>query len=357
MRETRAEVRATWGGPRATTVVAVQASGFAVDHESRRGDCYGTLDVDDRLRRLAAYLAVDAPVGARLVARGGLRADHFVGLESTASGYAELSYGLGDWSARVAASRSRQALGSLRNEETRDAVTVAFDILFPVPEAPVPSSTELVAGLGGSLRGVQVRIDGYLRELGHLRLAADPYPRSAIVDPEEWEPASGRMRGLEVAWSLVRSRGLSVLGGYRWARVEYDVQPREGYARPQELPEWSGGRYTPRFHRDHELELAPSFRHGSHTWSARVSLRSGIPYPEDHPFVEPGSRLPMYHRVDVGWGRDVGSWAIRASVANLLLKVNALGYWYFEEDEDRGARDAREDGFRVLPFLKAEFRW
>ena len=343
MRETRVEVRATWSGPRATTVAAVQASGFAVDHETSGGDRYGTIDVDDRLGRLAEYLSVGAPVGARLVARGGLRADHFVGLESTASGYAELSYGLGDWSARVAASRSRQALGSLRNEETRDAVTVAFDILFPVLESPVPSSTELVAGLGGSLRGVQVRVDGYLRELDHLRLAADPYPRSAIADPEEWEPASGSMRGLEVGWSLVRSQGLSVLGGYRWARVEYDVQSR--------------GRYAPRFHRDHELELAPSFRHGSHTWSARISIRSGIPYPEDHPDAEPGSRLPMYHRADVGWGRDIGSWLIRASVANLLLNVNALGYWYYEEDKDRGAREARKDGFRVLPFLKAEFRW
>ena len=60
----------------------------------------------------------------------------------------------------------------------------------------------------------------------------------------------------------------------------------------------------------------------------------------------------MYHRVDVGWGRDVGSWAIRASVANLLLNVNALGYWHFGPD-----RTAREDGFAVLPFLKAEFRW
>ena len=354
MRETRAEVRATWGGPRATMVVAVQASGFAVDHETYGASRYGTIDVDGRLGRLAAYLSVDAPVGARLVARSGLRADHFVGLESTTSGYAEVSYDLGDWSARVAASRSRQALGSLRNEETRDAVTVAFDILFPVPESPVPSSTELVAGLGGSLRGVHVRIDGYLRELDHLRLGADPFLFSAFVDSAELESASGSMRGLEVAWSLVRSQGLSVLGGYRWAWVEYDVQSRGGY-KPRPLPEWSRGSYTPRFHRDHELELAPSFRHGYHTWSVRVSLRSGIGirYPEGHYDVERGGRLPMYHRVDVGWGRDVGSWAIRASVANLLLNVNALGYWYY----GRPDRTAREDGFALLPFLKAEFRW
>ncbi len=187
-------------------------------------------------------------------------------------------------------------------------------------------------------------MDGYLRELDHLRLI-EPHEQgwqTPIQTPDEWHRGSADMRGLEVAWSLVRSQGLSVLGGYRWARVEYDVQSR--------------GRYTPRFHRDHELELAPSFRHGSHTWSARVSLRSGIPYPEGYPYAEPGSRLPMYHRVDVGWGRDVGSWAIRASVANVLLNVNALGYWYYE-DEDRTAREARKDGFRVLPFLKAEFRW
>lgn len=163
MRETRAEVRAAWGGPRAGAVVAVQASGFAVDYETYGASRYGTMDVGDSLGRLAAYLSVDAPAGAGLVARGGLRADKFEGLESTTSGYAGLSYGLGGWSARVAASSSRQALGSLRNEETRDAVTVAFDILFPVPESPVPRSTELVAGLGGSLRGVRVRIDGYLR--------------------------------------------------------------------------------------------------------------------------------------------------------------------------------------------------
>ena len=75
MRETRAEVRATWGGPRATTVVAVQASGFPVDYETYGASRYGTIDIGDSLGRLAAYLSVDAPVGARLVARGGVMSD------------------------------------------------------------------------------------------------------------------------------------------------------------------------------------------------------------------------------------------------------------------------------------------
>ena len=323
MRQTSAEVKATLRSRRATMVAAVQASGFAVDQESR---------LEESLGRFAAYATVAAPLGAGIVLGGGLRADHFGGTESAAGGFAELQYELGSWSARAAASRSRQALGSLRAEERPDALATSFDLLFPVGESPVSSNTEFTAGVGGTLGRLRLRVDGYLRDLDHLRLI-EPHERGwryPIQTPDEWHRGNADMGGVEVSWSLVRRRGLSLLGGYRWARVVYETERR--------------GRYTPRFHRDHELEMAPSLSYGAHTWSARVSLRSPI-----------GRDLPIYHRVDVGWGRDVGSWAIRASVANLFFSRNALGIW---PPRDPGGDALREDGIAApLPFLEAEFRW
>jgi len=331
MRQTSAEVRATWRSRRATLVAAVQASGFAVDQESR-GSAVRGYYVDGSLGRFAAYATVAAPLGAGIVLGGGLRADHFGGTESTAGGFAELQYEPGSWSARAAASRSHQALGSLRAEERPDALATSFDLLFPVGESPVSSNTEFTAGVGGTLGGLRLRVDGYLRDLDHLRLI-EPHEqgwRYPIQTPDEWHRGSADMGGVEVSWSLVRRRGLSLLGGYRWARVVYETELR--------------GRYTPRFHRDHELELAPSLSYGAHTWSARISLRSPI-----------GRGLPIYRRVDVGWGRDVGSWAIRASVSNLFFTRNALGIW---PPRDPGGDELREDGIAApLPFLKAEFRW
>ena len=331
MRQTSAEVRATWRSRGATMVAAVQASGFAVDQESRGSAVRGYL-VEESLGRFAAYATVAAPLGGGIVPGGGLRADHFGGTESTAGGFAELQYELGSWSARAAASRSRQALGSLRAEERPDALETSFDLLFPVGEPPVSSNTELTAGVGGTLGGLRLRVDGYLRDLDHLRLI-EPHERGwryPIQTADEWHHGSADMGGVEVSWSLVRRRGLSLLGGYRWARVVYETELR--------------GRYTPRFHRDHELELAPSLGYGAHTWSARISLRSPI-----------ARGLPIYHRVDVGWGRDVGSWAIRASVANLFFSRNALGIW---PPREPGGAELRQDGITVpLPFLKAEFRW
>ena len=335
MRQTSAEVRATWRSRRATMVTAVQASGFAVDQESfglTTPNFYPDMDIDGSLGRFAAYATVAAPLGAGIVLGGGLRADHFGGTESTAGGFAELQYELGSWSARAAASRSRQALGSLRAEERPDALEWSFDLLFPVGESPVSSNTEFTAGVDGNLGGLRLRVDGYLRDLDHLRLI-EPHEQGyqlPIQTPDEWHRGSADMGGVEVSWSLVRRRGLSLLGGYRWARVVYETELR--------------GSYTPRFHRNHELELAPSLRYGAHTWSARISLRSPI-----------ARDLPIYRRVDVGWGRDVGSWAIRASVANLFFTRNALGIW---PPRDPGGAELRQDGITVpLPFLKAEFRW
>ncbi|MCE2398272.1 MAG: TonB-dependent receptor [Gemmatimonadetes bacterium] len=335
MRQTSAEVRATWRSRRATMVAAVQASGFAVDQESfglTTLNFYPLMDIEGSLGRFAAYGTVAAPLGAGIVLGGGLRADHFGGTESTAGGFAELQYELGSWSARAAASRSRQALGSLRAEERPDALEWSFDLLFPVGNSPVSSNTEFTAGVGGTLGGLRLRVDGYLRDLDHLRLI-EPHEQdyqSPIQTPDEWHRGSADMGGVEVSWSLVHTRGLSLLGGYRWARVVYETERR--------------GRYTPRFHRDHELELAPSLSYGAHTWSARVSLRSPI-----------ARGLPIYRRVDVGWGRDVGSWAIRASVANLFFSRNALGIW---PPRDPGGAELRQDGITVpLPFLEAEFRW
>lgn len=101
---------------------------------------------------------------------------------------------------------------------------------------------------------------------------------------------------------------------------------------------WEGAGVLPR------SRLQQGSQPRAHTWSARISLRSPI-----------GRGLPIYRRVDVGWGRDVGSWVIRASVANLFFTRNALGIW---PPREPGGDELREDGIAApLPFLKAEFRW
>jgi len=162
-------------------------------------------------------------------------------------------------------------------------------------------------------------------------------------------------------------RGIAVLGGYRWARVSRTVVSRT---------------YTPRFHRDHELELGSSYDRGASSWSARVSLRSGQPVTPllaivraaEYRTGSPGrivplgggynsARLPHYLRIDVGWRRERevswfggGSLVPYISVANLFNLPNVVG-WEMEKADSGGFEKVYVPQLPMIPFFGVEFRF
>lgn len=402
MSETRADVRLAWHTGGGGVMAGAQAIRFHVDHTSNPAAGWGfehldrywmgspvgrgitdflpELALSDDRWRLAAYSSVAAPLRGGFATRGGVRIDRFQGLATTLAPFAELSYAASWWSARASGSRSYQELASLRNEEAVLASMVAYDLLLPVGEAPVPRSTELSLGWDASLGGLRVRLDAYTRSLDHLRIPVpEPHPGAGtvLVDPSLWRQATGTARGIEATWSWIDDRGLSLLGSYRWARASRTVGART---------------YTPRFHRDHELEMGASFRRGAHTWSARAALGSGQPHTpllvripghnvrensrEEWEFeYDPravllggrynSARLPHLARVDVGWHREIGvSWLGGGSlvpyvtVANLLNRRNVVG--------SRGSRvdwppapvaRSYQRQLPLTPFIGVEFRF
>ena len=298
MGETSAGLKVTLHARSATIIAGARATRLEADHDFRfRGDCYerschwGLTDLKDyfprrlALRetrwRLAVHSSVEAPLRGGFSARGGLRLDRFPGLATVLSPFAELSYAASWWSARVSAARSHQATASVRNEESLRASFIAYDLLAPVSEPPIPRNTEVTAGWEGSRGRLGVRLDAYARELDNLRL---PEPTNNAIDlavlgnPAQWEQASGTARGIEATWSWVPERGVSALGTYRWARVSRTVASRT---------------YTPRYHREHELEFGASYGHGASSWSAPLFPAFGA---AGHNPCSPFSRLPSPHR-------------------------------------------------------------
>ena len=381
MSESRASVRVTWHRKHATITTGAQATRFEVDHDFHYTNetfldwdisaVLSRLAIRESRWRLAAYTSVEVPLVRGFSTRAGLRVDRFQGLATTLGHFAELSYGASWWGARISASRSHQALASLRNEEALLASYLAYDLLVPVSEAPVPRNSEFSIGWQGRWGGLRVRLDAYARSLDHLRLPdVDPNPiRAAVLDdPSRWEMASGRARGIEASWSWLWDRGLSILGSYRWAGVSRTVGPRN---------------YTPRFHRDHEFELGSSYRHGASLWSARVSLRSGQPTTPWLAVVPVATnlgddvvrmllggeynsvRLPHYARIDVGWRRESevswfggGSVIPYVSVANLFSVPNVVG-WVPEPHHTSEIKRARvyRRQLPMIPFFGVEFRF
>ncbi len=354
MAETRADLRVTWHAGGASIQAGTQATRFQGHHDYRLGEVHlpdvlhgitsvlPQLDLRDGLWRLAAYSSAEVPLRSGFSTRAGLRADRFQGLATTLAPFAELSYTASWWNARISGSRSYQALASLRNEETLLASLLAYDLLVPVGAAPVPRNTEFSIGWEGTRGKLRVRLDAYARTMDHLRLpdpGANPGTGTVLVDPSLWEPASGTAHGIEASGNWTWDRGLSVLGSYRWARVSRTVGPRT---------------YTPRFHRDHEFELASSYRRDATSWSAQVFLGSGQPHtpwlvivPGPDARVPEGryqqavllggeynsARLPYYARIDVGWRHESevswfggGSVAPYVTVANVLNRRNVVGW-------------------------------
>jgi hypothetical protein len=379
MSETRANLRVTWHAGRATVVAGTQATRFGADHdfnaaedlETEDGAIFSRLTLRDNRWRVAVYSSVEVPLQRGYTTRAGLRIDRFPGLATTLAPFAELNYTASWWSARVSAARSHQALASVRNEEALLASFLAYDLLVPVGEGPVPRNTEFSIGWEGSRGGLRLRLDAYTRTLDRLRLphpGAKPITGVVLGNPSLWEVASGTARGIEASWSWMWDLGISVLGSYRWARVSRTVGSQT---------------FVPRFHRNHELELGSSYGRGGSSWSARVSLRSGqpvtpvlaiVPVRRQGPYEYTelltlggdynSSKLPYYARIDLGWRRETevswfggGSVVPYVSVANLFSLPNVVGWvvqrgWYTHNLERVYLRQ-----LPMIPFIGVEFRF
>lgn len=389
MEEARADLRLTWRAKVAAITVGAQATRFVTDHEY---EATAVLDWDDdtyfaplSLRRshlrLAGYASADIDLTGGRSARTGVRADRFNGFATTVGPFAELGYAGDWWSARISASRSYQELASVRNEEALVSSFLAYDILVPVTEGPMPRNTEVSIGWQGTIGQLRIRLDAYSRWLAGLRLPDPGYkPLTSIVlgDPADWYLSTGTARGLESSWSWHSEAGVALLGSYRWATVSR----RTGGEGEEDKPRFDQV-YRPRFHRNHELELGVSYRRGASLWSARYSLRSGQPVTPSEviaPFREQGpygavklltlggdynsATLPFYRRIDLGWRYETdirwfggGSVSPYVSVANLLNSPNVVGWmvqrgWYSASVERVYLRQ-----LPMLPFVGVEFRF
>ncbi len=325
-----------------------------------------TISVRRSLWRIAAHAQAESPLAGGFGARGGARVDRFTGLGATTlGGFAELAYRAASWGARVAAARSHQALASTRDEEALMASFLAYDFVVPVGSGPVPTNTEVTVGWDGELGPLRLRVDSYWRRLESLRMphyGIRVLDRPVLGDPALWEEAEGSARGIETSWSWVRERGLSVLGSYRWAVV----------TRAQE-----GIDYTPRFHRDHELEMLAAYRGVLGSVSAQMSFRSGQPqtpwlgnvrlpsYQNHQPNIARvggwynSGRLPHYARVDVSWRREWrvgwfggGELTPYLSVTNLFDTPNVVAWLPYGV-----AGEEWSTQLPLVPFAGAEFRF
>ena len=396
MGETRADLRATWHARDATVTIGTQATRFAVDQSYDVIAIWRELvnsnlrvDLSESQWRLAAFSSVEVPLRVGFSTRAGMRVDRFQGLATTLAPFGEIGYASSWWTARLSASRSHQALASVRNEEALAASFLAYDLLVPVDKAPVPRNTELSIGWQGYRGGLRVRLEAYARRLDGLRLPDPSFEGDSLAarvllgDPSKWDVSSGAARGIEASWSWMDDGRISVVGSYRWALVSRTVDSLT---------------YTPRFHRDHEFELIPSYTRSASSWSARVSLRSGQPVtqvlavvPVTIPWPVPNSvyfrhrqyqdahaafgdrynsaRLPYYARIDVGWRRESevswfggGSVALYASVANLFSLPNVVGLRVTHEDSGdgyfrHGYKRVYTRQLPMVPFFGVEFRF
>lgn len=96
---------------------------------------------------------MEVPLQRGFSARAGLRIDHFRRLAATLAPFVELSYAGSWWDARISASRSHQALASVRDEEALGASFLENEGIFPLPR-PGPSFGIEGEGVYGCLDGV-----------------------------------------------------------------------------------------------------------------------------------------------------------------------------------------------------------
>ncbi|MBX6364339.1 MAG: TonB-dependent receptor [Gemmatimonadetes bacterium] len=379
MHESRLDARASWHIAPMAVLVGVEADRFGSDYALTVVDP-DLLDIVPNLRmagsrtRLAGYSQVGLALGSDLEIGGGLRIDHFARLGLTASPSLNLALRSGGWSIGLDAAQSYQALFSLRNEESVYASFIAYDLLTPVEAPPLVRSREIAVAAEGSLRSVGLRIAAYTRSMAGLRLlplGRAPIDGPVLVASDSQQVGRGAGKGLELSAQWRRGT-FDAVASYRWSLDSRTV---------------NGETYTPRFHRDHELDAAFSLHFGESSLSARLSARSGQPYtpllalvPVVPPVGPDGGdagargvvalggrynagRLPGYVRLDLGWQAEkrTSIFGVRGTVvpyAALLNALNSHNVLAAEVDEAAGRPALRYlPQLPILPFFGLEFRF
>ncbi len=385
MGEYRVEVRLRRQSGGMTLDGGVQATRFEADHValgsewdgSDPHDLFEAFDLSPSVTRIAAFGSAKAGLGRGVAAGGGMRADHYFGVEAAVSPFVEISYQGPGGKAWLAASRMHQALSSIRNEEPVSSSYLAYDLLAPVEKGPLLRNSEVAVGWEGGAHGLRLRLEAFARRMDNLRLpvlGANPIESLMLVEPSRRELGSGTARGLESTWSWASASGVAnVVGSYRWAKVTRTMGSHT---------------YTPRFHRDHEGELSASLQRGGSIWSVRFSARSGqptTPIVAFLPFVAymssdarvgglyddvlnfageyNSATLPPYVRIDIGWrgSTDVewfggGTLTPFASIANLFSLPNVVGVAP-EQRPDGATERVYAPQLPMVPFLGLEFRF
>ena len=219
---------------------------------------------------------------------------------------------------------------------------------------PPSSSNQLAVGVTAQFgTGWQAEVEAYGRTMSDL-FREDPYSqdRSGVPYARRFQFGEGRAYGLEV---LLRRRTGRLTGflSYTLGRTE---------RRFPTLNESSDGTpqyYTPKFDRTHDLTLVGNYRLSS-AWrlTSTFTYSTGQPYTrpdqqyrlQDDPtqsstgertvLVSPfnASRLPPYHRLDVGVTRtgqffDLADYELKVQVINAYVRENVWFYQFDPQDD------------------------
>ena len=282
----------------------------------------------------------------------------------------------------VEAAQSYQELHSLRNEESRYASYISYDLLVPVqPGTPLLRSRELAFGLHREAPSYAVDLGGYVASVRGLRLMPlgdTPLFSQALIAPDSQKIGSGSGWGVESAVRASRGSWL-IMGHYTFSHVLRHVGSEE---------------YVPRFTRAHQGGLLVRWAGTRSNVSANLVFQSGAPYtpvravlpfmrhelspnlPGTDPQIPMGwigvggsynsGRLPSYKRLDVSWTRQ-GVLSIlghRVAVQPYAAVLNVFGARnVLAADLTRGsALDARPTltylpQLQVLPFAGLEWHF
>lgn len=379
MRESRGEARISWQGAPFAFGAAVQAQVFTGDYGIKLRDpellkFAPNLQRERTAGRLASYAELRFAPTSNVGLGAGVRVDRFGQLGATVSPSLAADLRTGAWSFRLSTAESRQALFSLRNEESVYASFVAYDLLLPIQGGPLLRNREMSVSATRTLGSIVLEATGYVRRMEGLRLlplGISPLRGPAVVDPDTQHVGRGNGRGVELSGSW-KANNIQIVGSYVWSSASRTVD---------------GETYIPRFHRDHEMDLAAAVTRGSSVFSARFTARSGQPYtpldallpvmlPRDPGgaathlggFVALGGRyntghLPSYSRLDLGWRAEravhlFGIHGFAAPYAALLNAGNSKNVVSADVDEELGRPALRYlPQLPTLPFFGLELRF
>lgn len=363
-----------------TLRLGVHAQAYSADHLvdprwTAMEQVLPDLAASSNFTTVAAYVEDEWTGFDRLQVRGGLRALKVEGRDPVLLPRIGLSYRLTDHTAlTLGGGRYAQAVGTLRNEEALSASIFAYDLLTGVPAgAPLPTAEDVVLGAEWADGRSSLRVEGFGKRIHDLPLVP------ILLDPEDAPVlvADGRQSGSG------RVVGLEVLGSYSGATYDLGLS----YALTAARHTVDGLEYTPRYNRQHLLDLSASRRLGeSGQLSFRLAAGSGQPtstvigsfqrYRYDPaigrlvPLFDVArvygahntNRLPPYLRLDVGvrktYDREwFGHPAKVTPYFQVLNVLNSANPAWTEVDVFAGVLEKDGPRLPILPTLGVEWRF